>query len=84
MYQKEKEQKFLDEETPIEEIFDHKKVFLMACSSAAKNADHDYSITLRQMRSAIQASALGAKCSLHDNTRERQKDLEHEATEDSE
>jgi len=43
MYQKEKEQKLLDEETPIEEIFDHKKVFLMACSSAAKNADDDYS-----------------------------------------
>jgi hypothetical protein len=33
----------LDEETPIEEIFDHKKVFLMACSSAPKNADDEYS-----------------------------------------
>jgi len=43
MYQKEKEQKLLDEETPIEEIFDHTKVFLMACSSAPKNADDDYS-----------------------------------------
>ena len=43
MYQKEMEQKLLDEETPIEEIFDHKKVFLMACSSAPKNIDEEYS-----------------------------------------
>jgi hypothetical protein len=51
MYQKEKEQKLLEEETPIEEIFDHKKVFLMACSSAPKNADDDYSDNFEPMTS---------------------------------
>ena len=37
------EQKLREEDTPIEKIYDHKKVFLMACSSAPKSIDEEYS-----------------------------------------
>ena len=49
-YKKEMDGKILDEETPLDQIYDHKKVFLMACSSASKG---EYSDRFESLQSSV-------------------------------